>query len=1192
MPRNTPQYFDDDERQRKPTSDTNWVAFAKRLAEVYSRDDIFLLSPSEAEEVNDPDSAIRILSKVPKMSKELREKFCDAFLGEDMEYLTSATPIILANAYAAIRRRAENGEEGQQERLAQLAERIDTLSADFANSEGMVIDQGSWPIVDTTNIADVYEGFAEMLNARKADIDATQEPDKMQQFNDNLAHLEDVIAKYDETWGINKMHQGDGERLSERWDEVYGALNRADISDKTKEKLAKGKFLDSNGNVIPQFESGQEGDTNKYADYQPGYKIVRDGRLASVVELARHDLAKKHVADEGDVDEGTLEAELNDEVLYKMFEISTADQIVQGATEHPEQFTDPRYRDEFIQKLSDPEHTYEISDGGYNAAINAQTNATAGWAARVKKKIGAAGNFFSKIFKPIERIDRLAGVRMQRGAVNKRKKRVEFLVRILKGFASAFIASALITTIATAAAAVAGMSVAMAAATIGIITAIGMGVVQVMRWKKAQQAAGLPTDFKAFLKDKRLLMSLGTSVVAVVAMCFGAAGLAQAAKVIGFGALIMGGSNNALSAYRDARDANMSAGESIAWAIANAAAVIGGGFAGRAAAHAGINAYNEHHPDSGRFRHEVPGTEPSKDYEWQDQSETRLEYTQDALDNAKRIAHMWYRDNPEILQQRVDAINAYNLEHGTNIDPYRAIVLNGDAGGQTFDNMRLHVNNSHIDPNINDVYSHGHHRVLTDAWGRAYGFTHDELHAAGHLFGPDGSINPEGMDVIQRLDPMVGAKNTVGFVTGRPVQTDGYFKPNDPAGWTTYTNGDAPMTERLYEWKELVPVTKDPVPKLEPVYNGAVAAFGNYSLRERANDLRDRIGSFLDRVRRNRRPDPKPDPEPTPDPIPEPVPVEDDQRLLPPGTQIPDRKRLPAGDKGRQLPEPEVRPQLEDYKGGFLPVHVPRENISPDKVFGKPVLRDPDGTLQRVREEYRQRYNSKQLPPARPKQLPRGRVEPPFEDVRFAMTYQEAKKWDDLTRNLDRVRGKRHNPSLKKSEADKLWTQEKDIKEDLQQLFNRLGHPSPDDLREALADAYRREYKRMIQEKPEQVLAWERDQHARKNLGAQQYSDKEMPEAVRQWYKKRDYLLDKFEIYGWAEPLPEESLYFSAPTPGELEQEQSETMETISNEESKKKSYNTGTDSVLDRVKQLLEEKRKKGRRLLLGPGKGSSRRG
>ncbi len=1151
MPRNTPQYFDDDERQRKPTSDTNWVAFAKRLAEVYSRDDIFLLSPSEAEEVNDPDSAIRILSKVPKMSKELREKFCDAFLGEDMKYLESATPIILANAYAAIRRRAENGEEGQQERLAQLAERIDTLSADFANSEGMVIDQGSWPIVDTTNIADVYEGFAEMLNARKADIDATQEPDKMQQFNDNLAHLEDVITKYDETWGINKMHQGDGERLSERWDEVYGALNRADISDKTKEKLAKGKFLDSNGKVIPQFESGQEGDTNKYADYQPGYKIVRDGRLASVVELARHDLAKKHVADEGDVDEGTLEAELNDEVLYKMFEISTADQIVQGATEHPEQFTDPRYRDEFIQKLSDPEHTYEISDRGYNDAINAQTNATAGWAARLKKKIGAAGNFFSKIFKPIERIDRLAGVRMQRGAVNKRKKRVEFLVRILKGFASAFIASALITTIATAAAAVAGMSVAMAAATIGIITAIGMGVVQVMRWKKAQQAAGLPTDFKAFLKDKRLLMSLGTSAVAVVAMCFGAAGLAQAAKVLGFGALIMGGSNNAISAYRDARDANMSAGESIAWAIANAAAVIGGGFAGRAAAHAGINAYNEHHPENRIFQHEVTENKPQETTELQDRSETRLEYTQDALDNAKRIAHMWYRDNPEILQQRVDAINAYNLEHGTNIDPYRAIVLNGDAGGQTFDNMRLHVNNSHIDPNINDVYSHGHHRVLTDAWGRAYGFTHDELHAAGHLFGPDGSINPEGMDVIQRLDPMVGAKNTVGFVTGRPVQTDGYFKPNDPAGWTTYTGGDAPMVENTYTWQEEVPVVKDvPTTELKPVYNGAVAAFGNYSLRERANDLRDRIGSFLDRVRRNRRPDPEPDPEPTPDPKPEPVPVEYDQRLLPPGTPIPDHKRLPAGpdrrideshrlpagryiDESRQLSEPAVRPQLEDYKGGFLPVHLRKTpDISSDKVFDDHALRD-DENLRRVRERYYREHA--------PKQLPSGEKLPSF-----MMTYEQAKKWEDLSERLAKLQSTPKD-LFEGTEAETRAKLERDLTRALRAMFNEFGRPSEEDLHAAIVDAYRREYKRMMKEEPM------------------------TPEAVREWHKKYDFLTEKLKLYGYGEPLPYE-LSFDAPTPGNTEQP--EPQEKGDTEQDRKVAFNRGKAGLMAKVEELVRSRK------------------
>ena len=1136
MPSNQ-NFNENDIRLRGATSDENLLRFAQRIAKVYSREDIFLLSPAEAAEVKDVESVNRILSKVPKMSDDLRQKFCDAFLGEDMDGLDMATPIILANAYQSILKRIERGEENQKDRLEQLAARIDDLSADFANSGGMVVSQNEWPLVDTTNIADVYEGFAEMLDVRMSDFNASRNPDKMAEMRKNREYIEQVISEYDETWGLNKLRSDSAERLSERWDEVYGALNRAEISDETKAKLARVRFLDSKNQVMPQFVSGKKDDTKKYAEYQPGYKIAKDGRLASVVELARHDLAKKHVCDtESEIDENALESELNDEVLFKMFEISAADQIVKGAAEHPEQFTDPKYREEFIRKLSSPENgDYEISDDGYNAAIDAQTNATAGWAARLKKKLGnaaaKAGGFFGKIFQPIKRVDRLADVRMQRRAVSKREKRIEFCKRILKGFASAFLASALITTIATAAAATAGISLAASLATISIVTAIGMGIVQVNRWRKAQQAAGLPTDINAFLQDKRLLLSLGTSVIAVAAMCFGAAGMAKVAMTLGYGALIMGGSNNAVSAYRDARDANMSVAESVAWAIANAGAVIAGGFAGRAVAQAGIHAYNKQHPTNKVFQTEETRTEMQEGTKTEIRTETRTEYTQDALDNAERIARMWYRDNPDILQQRVDAINAYNLEHGTNIDPYRAVMLNGDAGGQTFDNMRLHVNNSHLDPNINDIYSHGHHRVLTDAWGRTYGFSHDELNAAAHLFRPDGSINPDGMDVISRIDNLVSDTNTVGHVHGRPVQTDGYFKPNDPEGWTTYTGGNAPKVETTYTYEETVP-TFTPVEYVDhtPVNAGGMAAFGNYAPRERETKLRDRLGAFFDRVRRNRRDEEEPVP---------PVHDDQDQSLLPPGDelgQLPegqDRHQLPPADERHQLPEgderyqlPEgqdryrlpaadERHQLPEGRGGFLPVlgsnGLPA--ISPDKVFRKPVLRDEQGALQRVRDEYEQRrYN--------PRQLNRGRVEPDFDDLRFGMTYQQAKAWEDLHENLDRVQRKRQKPGLEQSEANELWSREKDIRNNIQHLFNQLGRPSADELREAIADAYRREYKKIMQEKPD-------EKHS-------------SHKAVREWNKKHNLLLDKFEIHGWDEPLDESSLYFPVPELGTQAKKQAE----------------------------------------------------
>lgn len=1122
----SPKLNENDTRIRALTSDQNLLRLVKRIAVAYGDDNVRLLSAREVDKVSelrDIDAVNKVIANVPQMSAGQRLDFCDAFVGENMSGLDLATPMILGGAYRAIASRARDGETGQQERLDKIAARIDDLSADFANSGGMVVSQKEWPLVDTNNIADVYEGFANMLDARMADIDATKNPEKYSEMQANLKQIETVVSDYDNVWGLKKLRGENAEKLAERWDEIYRALNRAELSEETKERLAKYKFLDNKDEIIPQFVSGKRGDTEKYTEYEPGFRIAKDGRLASVVELARHDVAKKHVADfETDIDEDALEIELNDEVLTKLFEIDAADKIVQNATENPELFTDPKYRTEFIERLA--REGGQISDTGYNAAIDAQTNATAGWAARVKNKLGAAskkiGGFFGKVFEPIKHIDKMADVRMTRRSISKREKRIELFTRILKGFASAAIASALITTIATAAAAVAGVSVAMTLAAISIVTAIGMGVIQVTRWRKAQQAAGRSTDINEFLKDKRLVASLGASLLAVVAMCFGAAGLAVAAKSLGIGALTIGGANNAVSAYRDARDARMSVAESIAWAIANAGAVVAGGFTGRALAHMGINAYNNANPRNTVFQNETTRVESQETPTTREITETRVEYTKDALDNAERIARMWYRDNPDILQQRVDAINAYNVEHGTNIDPYRAIMINGDAGGRTFDNMRLHINNSRIDPNINDVYSHGQHRVLTDAWGRANGFTHEELNAARHLFARDGSINSAGMDAVAKLDNMISDTNTVGYVDNRPVHTDNFFKPNDPKGWTTYTGGNAPKVENTYTTTETVTTTK-PVEYIDytPTKGDGVAMFGNYTPRARRTQLRDRLGSFVDRVRRGLRQG-----ELTKDetPVREPEPTDMGEPIVPP-VEPKEEEFIPIKD------EPENQdiftlPVKEETDA--LPTFDLTEEDSRDERLDEPVRpvtpnKDIDGVLRRLREAQQQRL-------LKPGKTPVALLNPgkpekaPVHGPSFAITYTQAKKWDDLHANLDRVQIKLQKSSLGASDAAKLRTQERDIIHDIEHLYNQIGRPSMDELGDALADAYRREYKKHMAEKPDDT-------------------DRRTPHRIiREWNEKHDSLLNKFETYGWNTSLDEADLYFPTPVMGIQTQKQSE----------------------------------------------------
>ncbi len=486
--------------------------------------------------------------------------------------------------------------------------------------------------------------------------------------------------------------------------------------------------------------------------------------------------------------------------------------------------------------------------------------------------------------------------------------------------------------------------------------------------------------------------------------------------------MAIGGGKNAIETFRDARRTNMSRAASIAWAIANAGAVIAGGFAGRAVANMGIDMFNRAHPENRVFQNEEHRTINTERAVTRDVEYTRMEYTDEALRNSERIAKMWYRDNPDLLQQRVDTINTYNAEHGTNIDPYRAIMINGDAGGQTFDNMRLHVNNSHIDPNVNDVYSGGNHRVLTNAWGRANGFSADELNAARNLFNADGTINSRGFDVIGRMDGLISDNNSVGYVSGRPVQTDGYFRPNDPAGWTTYTGGNPAMTEHTYVTTETVmEPTTETITEYTRANGDGMAAFGNYNPRERKTTLRERLGIPYGWRRRH-------ETEPTPEIIPAPE-FDDINGPMP-----------NDGDKNFETPDlsqgSENRPE---NPFDFVPVNpiVDDENHKnpDDDIFVAPI------------DEHKSVDDTLVLPGAHgPRLLPAGNWVKDAPEPVFAVHYSDAKAYNDLTKNIVREQSKSH-PNQKKLTR---------LKQEQMELYNELGRPDMLEFDRARVAAYNR----------------------------------------------------------------------------------------------------------------------------------------
>ena len=1080
MPTNT----NIDKKETQKMYDKEVARFAKRIAVAYNSDKIRLVTSRNVRRavlLHDIDAINDIIKDIPNMPDGFRSDFCDAFIGEDMSGLELATPAILGYAYRAISVRVQNGDKSQQVRLNKLAKRIDDLSADFANSGGMVVRQNEWPLINMSNIANENEDFAIMLDARMADASDK----KQNEIKANSDYAKKIAKDYDEAWNLNKLKPTDVDKLSERWNKIYKALNRSEIRDDIWEKLIKCEMLDSKGDVIPQFidKNGVE-----HKDYKKGFEILDDSRYEAIIELVKHDIAKRYVADvNAKIDEVTIENEFNAELLIKLYEIYAADQIARGAIENPEQFADQEFRESFEKMLEPDGYGAAISDNGYNVAIETQTDATVGWFARLRNKVGGNGKNLKKLWKEVNRsleyVDDMADVRMSRAAVERRKKRREFAGRIITGFGSSFIASALVTVGATAAAAKAGKSLAWGSAYVGGGLALGMIAFQGARWIRNQKKNNLPVSWEEFKKNKQLVRSLITSGLAIVAMGFGAAGLGGIAMGVGIGAVALGAYNNGSGVFKSARDAKMSPVQSIAWAIANAGSVIAGALGGRMGAQWGIGKYNQLNPDNTWFNNKtaVPG-EPKKISDEITHERTIMHYSDDMLQNSKNIVEGWYAhdypNHPEILQQDIDAINQYNIDNDANLDPYR--ILRAIKMSQP---SRL---------------------TYTPGWADANEIPQELIDLASHAV-DGGTYNSMGIRAASYLDThYLGNQGEVGPVGDFTNRT--YSPITELPTETTKTIVDQPARyEPTFEAKP------------EPVdIRAGYGAFGNYPRRDRIGELHKRIGSFLDRVRSNRRNEP----------VTEEVPpvIDNEEEKIPTFTlDEPQEQQLPPVILDER--DEELRTTAEN-----TPSPARREFVVPPisskKLFSKPLFKDikrPGIEPSRVQE------------PVQPVQsglenmtvaltIPEIKKYEPYYD--FALTEAQAERWNTLNKELGTTLAK-----MRTKHADdyvRLRKQANRLTDEINSFMAELGNPTASEIGQALAEIERRkklkdsiaQYKRHMRSKP---------------------SGDNVPEwRIQKWKSEQAKLVDKIEALGGWNSLDESNLRFATQKPGRLEQKLAE----------------------------------------------------
>lgn len=649
-----------------------------------------------------------------------------------------------------------------------------------------------------------------------------------------LSSVESLLNKYNYNNENEYVSQNDKAdfNISYKYRELENIVNDLEISKETLKESENYSFFDTDGNKIPQFidEKGKKTfDSSKYLD--------REGRFYNIIQTVKNKIIRDNLYK--DIDKDYLRKELNQSIILELYKLKNVSllsskeslgELNKGIVKY-NKAKEPVILDiDSVQNYSDIQAVTnkviaktggDISDDVYESAIDNAIDDTAN-----DIKLLQQGNTPEDISEIAEKQFDSINDTGNKKRDSKRNVRKLFLLKMLKGIASAFLVSFALTIIATAGAAVAGVSVAVAMATIGITAGIVTSTIQIQKWRKQRKADGEDASLNSLLKDKKMLTKLGTTGLAAVAMIFGAAGLSQAAGIFGFSALSLGGTSSSVSMYKDARNVGMTKEEAIVWSIANAGAILLSGLAGRATAGAAIDAINQNNPENEVFQ--------DKSIVMQEKHTTVDVYDDKAIHNAEKICKMWYRDNPAELQHRVDMINDYNSSHGTNINPYRAIMISADAGGRTFDNMALHVDGGGV------KYSGGNHNVInTEQWRQDYGFTKSDIDSVKHLFNGK-SINPDAIDTLQRLDRMVSINNEVGKVSsGDAPHYDGVLHRNtvDRAGnpvYNTYAGGKSAFVQQDI-------ITNEETIVFTPLKEGKVAMFGVGMRKVKGLDLRKLI---------------------------------------------------------------------------------------------------------------------------------------------------------------------------------------------------------------------------------------------------------------------------------------------------------------------------------------------------------------
>lgn len=381
----------------------------------------------------------------------------------------------------------------KESQLRKIEERMMRLALDYADGKG---------IVDQLNIADVYDGFSELLEhlekvaGDNSDIKAKIAVDREK--------LEVEIKKYDDENGISGLEnasKAEKKALEKRLDEVTKAAGAYRPNQQLMAVLDNMVFVDKDGKPIPQHDDKGN--------------IIPESELAAILAIADSELIKTGTFSDEAITPEWIAANGDRILSEKIAALVSAELISKGIT--------PQAAADVIEKMSKGEKM-PVAARTVAAATASHVNTYMGFVNRVGTKVGKDSPLVAKLYEPIKKIDALAEKRWGKEYARTRQFMSVISFNMLRAGGMSLFCNSVARIVPYG---------SMVAAGVGFAVSVGQFATLYSRQKKHFKSKGENYNFFTFLNKNKVALGMAAASTAFTAL--GIPEGAQALKFVNMG---------------------------------------------------------------------------------------------------------------------------------------------------------------------------------------------------------------------------------------------------------------------------------------------------------------------------------------------------------------------------------------------------------------------------------------------------------------------------------------------------------------------------------------------------------------------------------------------------------------------------------------------------------------------------------